>query len=98
LNQIIKVIIKIILIDREEDDYVKEINALQKELRDKNAIIIDKIKESDSDMTQKLANKKYLEHEAKKLTLKEQHMEEYWKNEMHNFETKYADAIKKCKE
>jgi len=49
-------------------------------------------------MTQKLANKKYLEHETKKLTLKEKNLEQHWDNEMKTFYNKYEESIKKCKE
>jgi len=71
---------------------------LQNELQEKNRTIIDKIKESDKDMTQKLANKKYLEHETKKLVKKEEKLEQRWEMEKNNFIKTYGDSIKKCKE
>lgn len=79
---------------REEKNLLKKIGDNQKILKKNNDTIIKRIKESDKDMTQKLAMKKYLDHEHKKLLEKEKKIIEKWKNEKKAFEEAHANEIR----
>lgn len=82
---------------REDKDLLNKINNGQKILRENNTELINQIKTSDKDMTQKLAMKKYFEHERKKLEEKEKKIIQKWKNERKKFYEDNAEEIKKFK-
>lgn len=83
--------------NKEEEDLMKQIYKDQKHLFGKNDQMIQKIIETDKDMTEKLAKKKYYEHEKEKLIEKEQKIIQKWKKEMKDFYQKNAEAIKNYK-
>lgn len=78
----------------ENEKQIEKINELKDELKNLNKNLIDKIKETDKDLTEKLALKKYLEHEKVKIMEKEKKIEEYWKKDFDEFKKKNAEAIK----
>jgi len=55
----------------ENEKQIEKINDLRDELKNLNKNLIDKIKETDKDLTEKLALKKYLEHEKIKIMEKD---------------------------
>lgn len=81
--------------NKEEDNTFKMLYKDQKELFIKNDVMIQKIKEADKDTTQKLAAKKYLEHEKKKLQEQEKKCVNKWNKELKNFYEENNDLIKK---
>lgn len=82
--------------NKEDEEYVKEIYRDQQMLYKKNTQMIDLIKGSDKDMTQKLALRKYYEHELIKLKDKKKKVIQKWKNEKNLFFEENAENIKKC--
>lgn len=80
----------------ENEKQIEKINDLRDELKNLNKNLIDKIKETDKDLTEKLALKKYLEHEKIKIIEKEKKVDEYWKKDFETFKEKNAEQIKFC--
>ena len=80
----------------ENEKQIEKINDLRDELKNLNKNLIDKIKETDKDLTEKLALKKYLEHEKIKIIEKDKKVDEYWKKDFENFKDKNAEQIKFC--
>jgi len=80
----------------ENEKQIEKINDLRDELKNLNKNLIDKIKETDKDLTEKLALKKYLEHEKIKIMEKDKKIDEYWKKDLETFKEKNAEAIKFC--
>ena len=80
----------------ENEKQIEKINDLRDELKNLNKNLIDKIKETDKDLTEKLALKKYLEHEKIKIIDKEKKVDEYWKKDFETFKEKNAEQIKFC--
>lgn len=86
-----------ILIDKEEEEILAEINKLQAEFESKNKLIVNKIKSTDKEIQDKLAVKKYLDHEKKKLKEKDKKIDIKWENESKKFYETHKEAIEKNK-
>jgi len=84
-----------IFIDKEEEETLNEINKLQKEFEQKNFQIVNKIKTTDKEIQDKLAVKKYLDHERKKLKTKNEKIDLKWKKEEEKFMETHKEAIEK---
>lgn len=79
---------------REDKQLVNRINTGQMKIRENNDKLIEQIKTSDKDMNQKLAYRKYLENERKKLDALEKNIDLKWENERKKFYEHYAEQIK----
>ena len=81
--------------NKHEDNTFKIIFKDQKELFSKNNVMIQKIKDADKDTTSKLAAKKYLEHEKKKLIEQEKKSVSKWNKELKTFYDDNSTIINK---
>jgi hypothetical protein len=81
--------------NKQEDNIFKMIYKDQKELFAKNDLMIQKIQDADKDTTQKLAAKKYLEHEKLKLQEQVKKTNTKWNKELKNFYDENSYSIKK---